>query len=244
MTTAVCLHGLILFFLLPKPASIIDNSPITTPAVNIESYLYTPTTPPANNNSESEPVPLEAPMPSQAQAQAPLDAKRPRAPDNQQPAQEVEIATPKGIIETVPLNEKHQASTNKPANKPTNKPAKKAITFNSYKGLDSINQQQDRDISHHSTSQRSSAKGYSVFQPLPAPVPKSIVRKSAEQVRAQNTSIVGHETIEKRDGYCYQETDLSFINDEFGKVASISACGESSDDRYFREFMQQVRERR
>ncbi|QBY04855.1 hypothetical protein E2K93_10890 [Thalassotalea sp. HSM 43] len=75
--------------------------------------------------------------------------------------------------------------------------------------------------------------------PLPnwqaAPI-KPLV-KTQLQIDAENTTVIGNETIIKKDGWCQQSTDLSFIDDNLGTVYSASFCGESKADKYYREFM-------
>ena len=41
----------------------------------------------------------------------------------------------------------------------------------------------------------------------------------------------------KQDGVCAQTTDLGFIEEGLTSVTSYSDCGETDDERYFREFM-------
>ncbi|TKB47079.1 hypothetical protein [Thalassotalea mangrovi] len=218
---ALTVHGIILWLLLPKPAAIIENKRLPLPAGNIDSYLYRPT-PSLKVDSKTDAA-------NSILEQAPETEIKPLKP----------MAPKSSVVgkkEFLPAEQKSpgQRSLSPENSQNASKQASAKARFNPYQGLAEINQQKDLQASGNPYR---NSRGYSVFQQLPEPVPKSLISKSDEQVRRENTSIVGHETIEKRDGYCYQETDLSFINDEFGKVASISACGESSDERYFREFM-------
>ena len=82
-----------------------------------------------------------------------------------------------------------------------------------------------------------SSKGFSAMQTLPNAVPNSVFKKSASQVRAEATTQIGNETFVKLDGVCTQTTDLSSIDDNLGSVTSFSDCGETDEEKYFREFM-------
>ncbi|TLU66755.1 hypothetical protein FE810_04400 [Thalassotalea litorea] len=248
LAMALSLHCLILFLLLPKPVTIIENAQIKPKPVKIDSYLYPP--------SKTLPQPEVSPHEEAASHANAVPIKRTtkqfkedRVVENTEGVERVEgfestDTTETNINtqtdETVNRQTQSRVDTATETETKARKPLGKAV-FNPYKGLDTLSSQKDQD---NTNNPYQSSRGYSVFQQLPASVPISVVKPTADQIRAQNTTIVGNETIEKRDGYCYQETDLSFINDEFGKSSSFSACGESRKDKYFREFMQQVGERR
>ncbi|WP_068544822.1 hypothetical protein [Thalassotalea crassostreae] len=86
-------------------------------------------------------------------------------------------------------------------------------------------------------------QGFSAMQTLPAAVSHSVFKKSELQIKAEATTQVGNETFVKLDGTCMQTTDLSFIDDNLGTATSFSDCGETDDEKYFREFMAQKLEK-
>ncbi|QDP00377.1 hypothetical protein [Thalassotalea sp. PS06] len=221
LTTAVCLHVIVLLFLLPKPATIIDKDLLPDAPQKIESYLYQPE---IKQVDVAETKPIAKPETKAiVESPSPEEAKT--------------IATNTEIKETLPLpsdvNEQRQQSMPKALTSNQESRSSSAViqtadkpktTFNPFKGLQEQNASKDRELSAPTNKGQ---YGYSVFQELPEPVPESIVRKSTEQIRRERTMIVGNETIEKRDGYCYQETDLIPI--------TLNYCSLSENLKAFRQ---------
>ncbi|WOH35794.1 hypothetical protein RI844_10415 [Thalassotalea fonticola] len=113
---------------------------------------------------------------------------------------------------------------------------KAAPKFNPYKSISSFKQQLNEKMMSDFKEQQLN-KGFSAMQTLPQAVPHSTFHKTELQKKAEMTTQIGSETFVKQNGVCTQTTDLSSIDDNLGSVTSFSDCGESDEEKYFREFM-------
>ena len=114
----------------------------------------------------------------------------------------------------------------------TNPPPK----FNPYNSINSFKRQLNQKMMNDFKQEQLNT-GFSAMQTLPKAVPHSVFQKSELQKKAEATTQIGNETFVKQNGVCMQTTDLSFIDDNLGTVTSFSDCGESDEEKYFREFM-------
>ncbi len=113
----------------------------------------------------------------------------------------------------------------------------KAI-FNPYEIMISVNKELDQSMIDEVVMQKNKVKGISELQGRLPNVPIRKYVKSSLQKREEATTIIGNETFIKLNGTCAQSTDLSFIDEDIGSVTSYSDCGETDDEKYFREFME------
>ncbi len=109
--------------------------------------------------------------------------------------------------------------------------------FNPYESMLSVNKNLDKAMIADLIKDHSKAKGISPIQGSMPAVPVREYVKSSLQKREEATTIVGNETFIKLNGTCAQSTDLTFIDENLGSVTSYSDCGETDDEKYFREFM-------
>lgn len=116
-------------------------------------------------------------------------------------------------------------------------PATKAPPkFNAFNSINSFKQQLNQKMMNDFKEEQLNT-GFSAMQTLPKAVPHSVFQKSELQKQAEATTQIGNETFVKQNGVCMQTSDLSFIDDNLGKVTSFSNCGETDEEKYFREFM-------
>ncbi len=116
-------------------------------------------------------------------------------------------------------------------------PRQASATFNPYKGIKSINKQLDEKMLNEHFQQRQQSQGISPLQALLPSVPESVLVKSKQQIRVEATTQIGNETFVKLDGTCMQTTNWSNVDENIGSHTSFSDCGETDDEKYFREFM-------
>ncbi|OUS25559.1 hypothetical protein A9Q98_12135 [Thalassotalea sp. 42_200_T64] len=119
----------------------------------------------------------------------------------------------------------------------TPKPTTATAVFNPYKSRSNYGEKLQQQMLADFNQQQTKGRGFSAMQKLPAPVSPSVYHKTELQLNAEATTQIGNEIFVKRNGTCMQTTDLSNIDDNLGSVTSFSDCGETDDEKYFREFM-------
>ncbi|MEW6997716.1 hypothetical protein AADZ86_08430 [Colwelliaceae bacterium BS250] len=100
-----------------------------------------------------------------------------------------------------------------------------------------FNSDLDQKMMDEHFKQHQQTQGISPMQALMPVVPKREYVKTLDEKIQEATTIIGNETFVKQDGVCAQTTDLGFIEEGLTSVTSYSDCGETDDERYFREFM-------
>ncbi|WNC73005.1 hypothetical protein RGQ13_03210 [Thalassotalea psychrophila] len=209
-------------------------------ALLIWGFLFTPI--PAPKNIKKLVVKQNTPIRSYIY-QAPQVIAKPII-ENKQPLETVNksVIKSKEIVrelvnktkENEPVNVSKIVTVNK---QPIKAPATKVPPkFNPYNSINSFKQQLNQEMMSDFKEEQLN-QGFSAMQILPKSVPHSVFHKSELQRKAEATTQIGNETFVKQNGVCMQTTDLSFIDDNLGSVTSFSDCGESDEEKYFREFM-------
>lgn len=211
---------------------------LTTPNKVIKSFVYSPPTP------QQKPILPTIESVEKQLTQEPLLAK-PTPPILEQ--QQHPNTSAKQIDKSI---KPHQTGTGEmqsslakdvtpnPIKSTANLPTKKAAAvFNPYKSRTQFAEQLQQQLQADLLAEKSLSRGFSAMQQLPEVVSPSIIKKSELQKRQEATTQVGNETFVKQNGTCTQTTDLSFVDENLGSVTSYSDCGETDDEKYFREFM-------
>lgn len=241
---SIAVHALVIGALLFNPFSTSLPPQITKKTTKpIKSFIYTPPKSEAqprnaspsdhspNNLAPSEPQKTHTALSTSTMQKVPKKVTQP-----------INTPTKKVIQEDFINDNKQQNAEYVQPNQPVSmnneiKQNKSPAVFNPYKSRTRFAEQLQQNLQADLLEEQSQVRGFSSMQPLPAAVSASTIKKTSLQKRQEATTQVGNETFVKQNGTCMQTTDLSFIDDNLGSVTSFSDCGESDDEKYFRQFM-------
>lgn len=241
LSISILIHGLLFYYLITKVQ--LGDSPLA-PVVKtkkpvIQSYVYKKPKPIyvepikiIEIPSESKPETITLPE-NKAEETIVKAIEKPV-----KKAKQTEVIAPPlpEQIKTLPVETTTLTKT-QPVAKPIKKSVEKKAVFNPYKAGKSLNDRLDQEMFDQYLEQREKTQGISPMQDPQDSVPERVYKKTELEKREEATTQVGNETFVKQDGVCMQTTDLGFIDDNLGKVTSFSDCGETDEERYFREFM-------
>ncbi|KGK01134.1 hypothetical protein ND16A_2996 [Thalassotalea sp. ND16A] len=229
---SIAIHMLILAAVLFAPLQD-PKRPITQKtSTPITSYVYQ--SPPAAKNEVTIDAEIQSQKKPEAVAELPKQQESTQVIEDNDVSERVknsEIKTPKAITSDVTPQSTNQINTIEPA-----KPQAKAA-FNPYKSRSNFGEKLKQQVLADFNQQQLNGRGFSAMQKLPEPVSPSVYHKTELQLNNEATTQIGNETFVKRNGTCMQTTDLSNIDENLGSVTSFSDCGETDDEKYFREFM-------
>lgn len=231
LVLSLIIHGLLLYALLNTSignkniqSSVKKNQPIN-------SYIYT-----KKVSIDKPKVEIEYETAKQETKQTPIQQSE--LQQETQPAPSINTVAPQTKQVSNQAIEIKTESVTTINHKKNSAPAN--AIFNPYESMLRVNKNLDQAMIEDVIKTRKSTKGISDLQGFMPSVPSRQYVKSSLQKREEATTIVGNETFIKLNGTCAQSTDLSFIDENLGSVTSYSDCGETDDEKYFREFMKKT----
>lgn len=228
----------ILIFVLLAKTTVVPSLSTNEKPIPLNSYIYTPP-------SKSDPVAIEEPEPEIEPDVTPQEPNEPTVSSIEQPepsaAQE----------ETTNSNEMAEASNQEIPVEPTppidsaSQQPVKASNANAWQMLESLNKEQDEAYFQSQEYLRTRPNSGSVMHGEPTLVPHSVVRPTQEEIiNSRSQDVGGGATVVKGDnGNCTITRDLSHVGMEGITSVEGFSCGETKQQRAFREHMAKFRER-